>query len=140
LVGLVGSLVALVRTKSPWAAAGALVAALIGVYGFALVVPQTAASEPKIVVAPVVSVEQGQRLFIAKGCVVCHTHDAVAEAKKVIGFNDEAAPNLTNFTAEPEYLAKWLDDPTAIKPDTSMPNLNLSDDETGALVLFLNAP
>lgn len=140
LVGLAGSLVALVRTKSPWAAAGALAAALLGAYGFALVAPQTSASEPKVVAAPVVNVEQGQWLFIAKGCVVCHTHDAVADVKKVIGFSNEDAPNLTNFTADPDYLARWLADPAALKPGTYMPNLNLSDDEIGALILFINAP
>lgn len=141
LIGLAGSLVALVRTKSPWAAAAALAAALIGGYGFALVVPQTSASKPRVAIAPqVVSVEQGERLFIAKGCVVCHTHDAVAEVKKEIGFNYEDAPNLTNFTADPEYLARWLGDPAALKPSTFMPKLNLSDGEIGALVLFINAP
>lgn len=141
LVGLAGSLVALVRTKSPWAAAGALAAALIGGFGFVLAVPQTSASEPQVVVAPpIVSVEQGERLFVAKGCVVCHTHDAVADVKQTIAFNYEDAPNLTNFTADPNYLAKWLDDPAAVKPGTFMPKLNLSDDEIGALVLFINAP
>jgi mono/diheme cytochrome c family protein len=140
LVGLAASLVVLARTRAPWAAATALAAALVGAYGFALVVPQTVASEPKVAVEPDMSVEQGERLFVAKGCVVCHTHEAVAGTKAIVNFNYEGAPNLSNFSAEPDYLAKWLDDPKALKPQADMPKLNLSDAEIGALVAFINAP
>lgn len=47
---------------------------------------------------------------------------------------------LTNFSADPDYLAKWLDDPASIKPNTYMPKLDLSDEEIGALATFVNAP
>ncbi len=57
-----------------------------------------------------------------------------------IDFYFEDAPNLTDFTADPDYLAKWLDDPKSIKPKTYMPRLDLSEEEIGALTAFINAP
>ena len=140
LIGAAGGLFALVRTKAPWAVV--VFAGLASGIGFASATVHATASEAKFVATvPTESqVEQGRRLFIAKGCVVCHTHDAVSDVKRVIDFNMDEAPNLTDFTATPNYLAKWLDDPASLKPKTYMPQLNLSDDEIGALVEFINAP
>lgn len=146
IVGVTGGLLALARTKAPWAAGVALVAAVVGVMGFASASTGATASASPKVVPPVVAlpersqVEVGQRLFVAKGCVVCHQHDAVADVKKVINFSMDDVPNLTNFSADADYLVKWLDDPQSIKPKTYMPKLNLSDDEITALVVFINAP
>jgi cytochrome c1 len=36
-------------------------------------------------------------------------------------------------------LTSWLKDPQAIKPETMMPNLGLSEDEIKALTDFINA-
>jgi cytochrome c oxidase subunit 2 len=46
-------------------------------------------------------------------------------------------PNLTTVKADPEYLRRWLANPSALKPNTEMPNLGLSETEIDALVAFL---
>ncbi len=142
LVGAAGGLFALARTRAPWAAVMLLVAILVGGVGFASAATRTTASGSPVVVSSLSQVEMGQRLFVAKGCVVCHTHDAVQEVRKHMGFSegDGPGPNLTNFSASSDYLAKWLDDPKTIKLGTEMPTLGLSDEEIGALAAFINAP
>ncbi len=150
LIGVVGGAIALARTRAPWASALLLVAVLVSGVGFAsaanrgneVAVSANRGSEnvaPQDV--PVFTQEQlGQRLFVAKGCVVCHTHEAVIEVNREIDFYVEDAPNLTDFTADPGYLAKWLYYPAAIKPNTYMPRLGLSEEEISALTAFINAP
>lgn len=79
--------------------------------------------------------ERGQRLFVAKGCVTCHENARVAGSGIY-----KVGPALTDKRFEPNYLRKFLADPS-IKPPTAqerMPDLNLSDAEIAALVAFLN--
>lgn len=81
--------------------------------------------------------EQGHRLFVAKGCVTCHTH---GDAKSEIG---NGAPELTGKKFAPSYLAEFLAKPS-IKPSTAkngwvMPNPNLKHQEIAALVAFINS-
>lgn len=81
--------------------------------------------------------EQGRRLFVAKGCVTCHTH---GDAKSEIG---DGAPELTGKKFAPSYLAEFLANPS-IKPSTAprgwqMPNPNLKQPEIAALVAFINS-
>ncbi len=150
LIGVAGGAIALARTRAPWASALLLVALLVSGVGFVSAANRgnevaVSANRGNENVAPqnvpVLTQEQlGQRLFIAKGCVVCHTHEAVIEVNREIDFYFEDAPNLTDFTADPAYLAKWLDDPKSIKPKTYMPGLGLSGEEISALVAFINAP
>lgn len=119
----------MLKLSAVLAVAGALLMAL----SFMPIVPQ--ANNPPAV-APAA---HGKALFQAKGCASCHTHQAVA-ASGDHGYN--AGPDLSNYRADPAYLQRWLRDPQAIKPNTPMPNLSLSDDEITALVAFLseNAP
>jgi cytochrome c2 len=148
LIGMAGGVIALARTRAPWAAALLLVAVLVSGVGFVSAanrgneVAVSAGNEnvaPQN--APTLTREQlGQQLFVAKGCVVCHTHEAVMDVNREIDFYFEESPNLSDFTADPDYLAKWLDDPKSIKPKTYMPRLGLSEGEIGALVAFINAP
>jgi cytochrome c2 len=77
----------------------------------------------------------GKALFSAKGCVTCHHHGAIAGS----GTFGEGNPDLTTFRWSTDYLRTWLEDPAAIKPDTTMPNLNLKSDEIEALIAFLSA-
>jgi cytochrome c2 len=92
----------------------------------------------------------GQHLFVAKGCVVCHRQEAgsrealdalgndpnLAEFVSMIG---QVGPNLDHLRADPAFLHRWLKDPSAVKPGTAMPTLNLSDDEIEALIAFLTS-
>lgn len=89
---------------------------------------------------PVDLIAQGRALFVAKGCVVCHRHNAFDRSRAGLGdFYYEGAPNLTHVALDAGYLHRWLSDPKAIKPNTYMPNLDLSANEIDALIAFLTA-
>ena len=55
----------------------------------------------------------------------------------MVDFNFDDVPDLTKLKIDADYLRRWLHDPKALKPATTMPNLNLTDDEIDALVAFL---
>ncbi|MGH7559532.1 MAG: c-type cytochrome [Gemmatimonadales bacterium] len=84
--------------------------------------------------------DRGMRLFVAKGCVGCHVHRVVASDDQ-----PEIGPNLTGRRYQPDYLAKFLNDPRIggpsrrSKDDPYMPDLDLSDAEISALIVFLNS-
>jgi len=82
-------------------------------------------------------VAHGKELFVSKGCLVCHVNTRASVVREGLDMAD--VPNLTTVKLTPDYLKKWLHDPSAIKPGTQMPNLNLSDGEIDALVAFLVA-
>jgi cytochrome c2 len=86
----------------------------------------------------------GRRLLVSKGCTGCHTIGGVPGATGVAG------PNLTNVALRPtiagesipnspEMLVRWLLDPPAVKPGTSMPRLGLTEQEARDLVAFLES-
>jgi cytochrome c2 len=88
--------------------------------------------------SPVDQVALGEALFSAKGCVMCHAHDAVEVEDGPFGFG-EVAPHLSKKTYGDEYLRLWLSDPQAVKPQTQMPKVELNDGEIEALIAFLQA-
>jgi len=86
----------------------------------------------------------GEKLFMAKGCVGCHSLQAVDAPKGMIG------PNLANvgartyigagsFKNTDETLARWIQNPQALKRGVLMPNLGVTPDEAKSLVAFLRA-
>jgi cytochrome c oxidase subunit 2 len=86
----------------------------------------------------------GEKLFLSKGCVGCHSLQAVNAPKGMVG------PNLANVGARSyigagtlkntdENLARWIRNPQAIKTGVLMPNLGVSETEAQALVAFLRA-
>ena len=86
----------------------------------------------------------GEKLFLAKGCVGCHSLNAVNAPKGMIG------PNLANvgarsfigagsFKNTDENLARWIQNPQAMKQGVLMPNLGVKPDEAKALVAYLRA-
>jgi cytochrome c oxidase subunit 2 len=82
---------------------------------------------------------QGRALFRDKGCVTCHVNLRVEGGSEpvYVGFK---APNLTDYTNDPDFLRRWLSDPSAVRPGTDMPNLRLSQTEIENLIAFLNEP
>jgi cytochrome c2 len=94
--------------------------------------------EAKVVSAsPALSqVEVGRQLFIAKGCMVCHSHSETNTVREIFV---DSGPNLTNIKASPEYLRLWLKDPKSAKSTAQMPNLGLNEAEIEALIAFINA-
>lgn len=89
---------------------------------------------PLVVIAPANPVELGQTLFVAKGCLTCHSHQAIDLAGNI---SVNVGPDLTQPAFTPAYLRVWLKNPAAVKPETPMPNLGLKQAEIEALVAFL---
>ena len=86
----------------------------------------------------------GEKLFQAKGCIGCHSLNAVNAPKGMIG------PNLANvgarsyigagsFKNTDETLARWIQNPQAMKKGVLMPNLGVTPEEAKSLVAFLRA-
>jgi cytochrome c len=76
---------------------------------------------------------KGERLFVSRGCRACHT---IGGAERV---PFSRAPNLAGvgLKLRGAWLFRWLESPRAYDPDTAMPQLGLSDDDTRHLVAFL---
>ncbi|WP_420641192.1 c-type cytochrome [Candidatus Leptofilum sp.] len=116
-----------------------VVAAFLGtmsLIGFVLhaQMPQAALAESATTPVPAIAPEMmGEALFVAKGCIQCHTNENVALAENLL----EIGPDLTFVKRSPEYVALWLANPSDLKADTTMPNLHLSETEIDALVAFL---
>ena len=88
--------------------------------------------------------EVGRALFQAKGCTTCHRHAGLSiERVETRGRADLTlgqalgAPDLTHYQPDAAFVRRWLRDPAAVRPDTAMPNLHLSDEEIEALLAFL---
>lgn len=81
--------------------------------------------------------ETGRRLFVAKGCLVCHVHAAApAEMGVPLG------PDLTERRYPAAYLQQLLREPGATLKSANalaMPNLGLKAHEIDALTAFINA-
>ena len=80
---------------------------------------------------PFVAATRGLRLFTAKGCTGCHRH---LEANPE--HTADAKFDLTGKRFPPDYLKKFLADPSIKTPD--MPNLKLKEEEIDALAAFIN--
>jgi cytochrome c oxidase subunit 2 len=86
----------------------------------------------------------GEKLFMTKGCVGCHSLVAYQAPQGMVG------PNLANVGARTyiaagtlknndENLAHWIMNPQGIKQGVLMPNLGVKPEEAKALVAFLRA-
>jgi len=85
--------------------------------------------------AALAAADRGRRLFVAKGCLTCHVHGDVSGSGVVA-----VGPELTSRHLAPEYLQRFLADPSMIGSANRMPNLNLKSPEIAALIAFLNKP
>src|SRR5918996_4333982 len=85
---------------------------------------------------------QGEKLFMTKGCMGCHSLQAVKAPKGLIG------PNLANVGARShiaagwlentdENLERWIREPQAVKKGVKMPNLGVTVEESRALRAYL---
>ena len=129
-IGAIGALVIWLRSHTRLVLIAAALAAAIGVIGFA-----TASSSSAQSAAQPDQAALGKELFVAKGCVMCHTHAAFkGESAYWIGAQP---PDLTSVSLSADYLRQWLQDPSALKPGTVMPTLDLKPDEIEALIAFL---
>lgn len=139
LAGAAGTSLLWWRKQTWWAATPVLAALLVSGAGFAGAATAPVEREPKEFSRAEAAV--GRNLFVAKGCIVCHHHAELTEARR--NFSDfrigPDLPNVTTLTADPTQLAGWLKDPSALKADTKMPNLELKEAEIEGLVAFLTS-
>ncbi len=74
-------------------------------------------------------------------CAACHTIGGTTAAGKI-------GPDLTHFGSRltvaagmldntPENLARWIQDPQAVKPGNKMPNLNLTEQQVADVTAYL---
>ncbi len=94
---------------------------------------------------PDASPETGREIYERVGCLGCHAIRSLYEEKvtrtalgKLIG--RDFAPDLSNVATkikDPEWIFRWLKNPSAIRPGTPMPSLRLTDEEASALTAFL---
>ena len=143
VVGVLALAVAF-RSRSRLAMALTVVCITVGVASFmtGAAVPaveaQSKSSDQSANISSASQVEYGKQLFIAKGCITCHYNSKAASATEYWTI-EMGAPNLSKFSANPEVIAMRLKDPSSVKSDTQMPNLELSKDEVEALVAFINS-
>jgi cytochrome c2 len=135
VLGLIGLLISF-RQGKRWAAALAVIGLILTSMAFSGAAKPASHVEGQME-TNISQAELGQQLFVTKGCVTCHVNNRLANMPQYDSFN--VGPNLTNLAAQPKFLQAWLADPPALKPDTQMPNLNLSEEEINALVAFLTS-
>ena len=77
-------------------------------------------------------VEEGRQAFMRNGCYGCHTVGRVGTP---------LARDLTHVGAKyrPEYLEKWLRDPSYLRPSTHMPAIELTEADIQSVAAFLAA-
>ena len=144
VVGGLAGMALVFRRRSRWAVALTVTCLLVGAASFMAgstvpaVEAQSASSSDVSSGSSVAQVDLGRKLFVAKGCITCHYNSKVVTSSEYWTI-DIGAPNLSTFSATPEVLRLRLKDPTSVKSDTKMPNLNLSDAEIEALVAFINS-
>lgn len=84
----------------------------------------------------------GRQLFAERGCEGCHTLSVLPGATGVIGpdlDNVALRPTIAgeSIPNSPENLARWIEDPPALKPGTPMPKLGISAGEARDLAAYL---
>lgn len=84
---------------------------------------------------------QGQRLMAQYQCTACHAIPEVpgaagnaGPALELFGRRSYIAGGIPNT---PQNLARWLDNPQAVKPGTAMPDLGVSPEEARHMAAYL---
>jgi cytochrome c oxidase subunit 2 len=87
---------------------------------------------------------KGQQLFTQKGCVGCHSLQAVDAPKGMIGPNLATVGSRAYIAAgwlknTDENLEHWIREPQSVKKGVLMPNLGVTAEEAKALRAYLRA-
>jgi cytochrome c2 len=87
------------------------------------------------------NMERGKALINQYGCNACHTIPGVDGPHGMVGPPlDHIALRQTlagKYPNTPEVMAKWLQDPQAMDPKNTMPNLGITPNDARDLTAFL---
>ena len=85
-------------------------------------------------------VAKGKVLFADKGCLACHNHKDVASLEAT-NFGPELSEVSAKFSGENGYawLVNWLRDPASYHPESYMPNLQLTEQESADITTYLRS-
>jgi cytochrome c len=85
--------------------------------------------------------ELGRKKLAQYSCISCHAIPGVPKGE------GKSAPSLANWSGRqtflntfpntPENLEKWLENPSHRKPNTTMPNLNISPQDSRDMAAYL---
>jgi len=87
---------------------------------------------------------QGEKLFMTKGCMGCHSLQAVKVPKGLIGPNLATVGSRSHIAGgwlenTDENLERWIREPQTVKKGVLMPNLGVTKEESRALRAYLRA-
>jgi cytochrome c len=85
--------------------------------------------------------DEGRRVIARHGCGTCHVVPGIAGARGIVGPTLESFGRRTHlagtFPNRPGWLTRWLANPPALDPETAMPDVGLSPDETRDAAAYL---
>jgi mono/diheme cytochrome c family protein len=83
---------------------------------------------------------RGHALFVERRCARCHDYDDLRVTESAYLELDRAGPDLRRVAsrAKAGWLAKWMRDPRAVRPDATMPKLPLSDQDADDVAVYLS--
>jgi cytochrome c len=83
----------------------------------------------------------GRQLIQGYGCGACHTIPGVHNANGLVGPPLIYFRRRTMIAGElpntPDNLARWIENPRAVEPNTAMPDLGLAPDQAYDIVAYL---
>ncbi|MGD2135065.1 MAG: cytochrome c [Gemmatimonadales bacterium] len=92
---------------------------------------------PRTAVGTSVATSEGALVFERKGCSACHMVAGTGAAGPGPDLTHIGSTPYDDLPNTPEFLARWLEDPQAEKPGTTMPATPLTEAERNALVDYL---
>ena len=109
-------------------------------FGFEPIAPELLSHDPAD--EDVVKGEQlraGHALWAERRCARCHDYDELRVTESAYLELDRAGPDLRRVASRAKvgWLAKWMRDPHAVRPDATMPKLPLSDGDADDIAVYL---
>jgi cytochrome c oxidase subunit II len=91
---------------------------------------------------PADAIAEGERIFAGSPCTSCHAIAGVSKgtiAPSLTHFGSRSSFAGATFDNTPENLAKWIENPQALKPGAKMPPLGLDRQQVSDLVAYLES-
>jgi len=109
-------------------------------FGFEPIAPEVLSHDPadEALVAGE-QLRRGHALFVEGRCARCHDYDDLRVTESAYLELDRAGPDLRRVASRAKvgWIAKWMRDPHAVRPDASMPKLPLTDSDADDVAAYL---